>query len=149
MSNSKEFREKKEQAFEAYLSGKTTPKELAALVGCSPVTVGKWISAGKWDKINGEEQRLRRDISVYQKKAYIVALKEYAKDPKNTALQSLVGFIKQQQIKETPAKELNEYIVKFLDQTTDFFIEKGYGGLLKEFQQCLYELAEYLRLRNG
>ncbi len=149
MSNSKEFREKKDQAFEAYLSGKTTPKELAALVGCSPVTVGKWIKSGKWDKIEGEERRLTRKISVARKKALIVALEEYAKDPKNTALQSLVSIMRQEQKKEVPAKELNEYIVKFLDQTTDFFIEKGFTGLLKEFQHVLYELAEYLRMRNG
>lgn len=136
-------------AFEAFIGGKTSPKELAALVGCSPVTVGKWIAAGKWDKIEGEERKLRREISVNQKKALIVALREYAKDPKNTALQSLVGIIKQQQIKDTPSRELNDYIVKFMDQVTDFMIEKGYEGLLKQYQAIVMDLAEYLRVRNG
>jgi hypothetical protein len=149
MSNSKAFREKKEMAFEAFISGKTSPKELAALVGASPVTIGKWIAAGKWDKIEGEERELRREISVNQKKALIVALREYAKDPKNTALQSLVGIIKQQQIKELPTRELNDYIVKFLDQTTDYMIERGLDGLLKAFQTEVMDLAEYLRARNS
>lgn len=149
MSNSKVFREKKEQAFEAFLSGKTTPKELAELVGCSPVTVGKWIAAGKWDKLEGEERKWNRKIAVARKKALLAALEAYAGDPKNTGLQSLVSMLKAEQKREVPGKELNEYIVKFLDQTTDFFIEKGYVGLLKEFQHALYDLAEYLRMRNG
>ncbi len=135
-------------AFEAYIGGKTDPRELAELVGCSPITIGKWIKAGKWNEIHGEERKLRREISVVQKKALIAALREYAKDPKNTALQSLVGLIKQQQIKEAPGKELNEYIVTFLDQTTDFMIERGLSGLLKQFQANLMDLAEYLRTRN-
>jgi len=135
-------------AFEAYLSGKTDARELAALVDCSPITVGKWIKAGGWDKIEGEERRLTRDISVARKKALIVALREYAKDPKNTALQSLVSIIKQEQKREAPGKDLNEYIVKFLDQTTDFMIERELTALLKQFQANLMDLAEYLRQRN-
>ena len=135
-------------AFEAYIGGKTDPRELAEMVGCSPITVGKWIKAGGWDKIEGEERRLTRDISVARKKALIVALREYAKDPKNTALQSLVSIIKQEQKREAPGKDLNEYIVKFLDQTTDFMIERELTALLKQFQANLMDLAEYLRQRN-
>jgi transposase len=149
MSNSKVFREKKEMAFEAFISGKTSPKELAALVGCSPVTVSKWIAAGKWDKIEGEERRLSRKITVARRKALLTALEEYAKDPKNTALQSLVSILRQEMKQEEPAKELCDYIVKFLDQVTDFMIEKGYEGLLKQFQAIVMDLAEYLRMRNG
>lgn len=148
MSNSKAFREKRNLAFEAYIGGKTNPQELADLVGCSPVTVGKWIKAGKWDKIEGEERRLTREISIARKKALITALKEYAKDPKNTALQSLVAIIKQEQKREAPGKELNEYIVTFLDQATDFMIERELSGFLKQFQANLMDMAEYLRQRN-
>lgn len=135
-------------AFEAYIGGKTDTRELAELVGCSPITVSRWIKAGKWDKIEGEERRLTREISVARKKALITALKEYAKDPKNTALQSLVSIMKQEQKREAPGKELNEYIVKFLDQTTDFMIERGMTSLLKQFQGNIMDLAEYLRQRN-
>lgn len=149
MSNSKAFREKKEMAFEAFISGKTSPKELAALVGCSPVTIGKWIAAGKWDKIEGEERKLNRKITVARRKALLTALEEYAKDPKNTALQSLVSILRQEMKRDEPAKELCDYIVKFLDQVTDFMIEKGYEGQLKQFQAIVMELAEYLRMRNG
>jgi len=135
-------------AFEAYIGGKTDPRELAEMVGCSPITVGKWIKAGKWDKIEGEQRRLTREISVARQKVLLVALKEYAKDPKNTALQSLVSIIKQEQKREAPGKELNEYIVTFLDQVTDFMIERELTALLKQFQANLMDLAEYLRTRN-
>ena len=148
MANSKIFREKKELAFEAYLGGKTDPSELAELVGCSPVTVRKWIAAGKWDKLESEERKLLRDISIQQKKAYLVALKEYTKDPQNTALQSLVSFIKQQQNKEVPSRELNDYIVKFLDQVVDYMTNNNLTTLLKQFQANLLDIAEYLRVIN-
>lgn len=136
-------------AFEAFISGKTSPKELAELVGCSPVTIGKWIAAGKWDKIEGEERKLNRKITVARRKALLTALEEYAKDPKNTALQSLVSILRQEMKREEPAKELCDYIVKFLDQVTDFMIEKGYEGMLKQFQAIVMDLSEYLRVRNG
>lgn len=148
MANSKIFREKKELAFEAYLGGRTNPRELAELVGCSPVTVRKWIAKGRWDKLESEERKLMRDISIQQKKAYLVALKEYAKDPKNTALQSLVSFIKQQQNKEVPSRELNDYIVKFLDQVVDYMTNNNLTTLLKLFQANLMDIAEYLRVIN-
>jgi sulfite reductase alpha subunit-like flavoprotein len=148
MANSKIFREKKELAFEAYLGGRTDPRELAELVGCSPVTVRKWIAANNWDKMESEERKLMRDISIQQKKAYLVALKEYAKDPKNTALQSLVSFIKQQQNKEVPSRELNDYIVKFLDQVVDYMTNNNLTTLLKLFQANLMDIAEYLRVIN-
>jgi hypothetical protein len=76
-------------------------------------------------------------------------LREYAKFPADTALQSLVNLIKQDQKDSEPAKELNDYIVRFMDQSTDFMIEKGYETLLKQYQAIVLDLAEYLRQRNG
>lgn len=149
MSNSKAFREKKEMAFEAFIGGKTSPRKLADLVGCSPVTVSKWIAAGKWDQIEGEERKLNRKITVARRKALLTALEAYAKDPKNTALQSLVSILRQEMKRVEPAKELCDYIVKFLDQVTDYMIEKGSDGLRKQFQMHVMDLAEYLRVRNG
>ncbi|MCB5262570.1 MAG: hypothetical protein LHW64_06820 [Candidatus Cloacimonetes bacterium] len=149
MANSKAFREKKETAFELFIGGKTCPKELASTVGCSPITVARWIKAGKWDKLESEERKLDRDISIARRKALITALKAYAESPADTALQSLVSLIRQEQKREEPAKELCNYIVKFLDQATDFMIEKEHTALLKSFQAIVMELAEYLRVRNG
>ena len=149
MSNSIEFRIKRDNCKEAYLNGKTEPTELAVIFGVSDITVRKWIKSGKWDEMFKEERKLDHEISIARKKALIQALREYAKNPADTALQSLVSLIKQNQKDAEPSKELNDYIVRFLDQVTDFMIEKGHATLLKQFQGVVLDLAEYLRVRNG
>ena len=149
MSNSIEFRIKRDNCKEAYLNGKTDPLELAVIFGVSDITVRKWIKSGKWDELFKEENQLDHEIAIARKKALIQALREYAKNPADTAIQSLVSMMKQDQKDRQPSKELNDYIVKFLDQVTDFMIEKGHETLLKQFQSILHDLAEYLRVRNG
>ena len=149
MSNSREFRIKRDNCKEAYLNGKTDPYELAMIFGVSDITVRKWIKSGKWDELFKEENQLDHEIAIARKKALIQALREYAKNPADTAIQSLVSMMKQDQKDRQPSKELNDYIVKFLDQVTDFMIEKGHETLLKHFQSILHDLAEYLRVRNG
>ena len=149
MSNSIEFRIKRDNCKEAYLNGKTDPTELAVIFGVSDITVRKWIKSGKWDELFKEENQLDHEIAIARKKALIQALREYAKNPADTAIQSLVSMMKQDQKDRQPSKELNDYIVKFLDQVTDFMIEKGHETLLKQFQSILHDLAEYLRVRNG
>jgi len=149
MSNALEFRIKRDNCKEAYLNGKTDPYELAMIFGVSDITVRKWIKSGKWDELFKEENQLDHEIAIARKKALIQALREYAKNPADTAIQSLVSMMKQDQKDRQPSKELNDYIVKFLDQVTDFMIEKGHETLLKQFQSILHDLAEYLRVRNG
>ncbi|CAO80134.1 MerR family transcriptional regulator [Candidatus Cloacimonas acidaminovorans] len=149
MSNSREFRIKRDNCKEAYLNGKTEPTELAVIFGVSDITVRKWIKSGKWDELFKEENQLDHEIAIARKKALIQALREYAKNPADTAIQSLVSMMKQDQKDRQPSKELNDYIVRFLDQVTDFMIEKGYETLLKQFQGIVLDLAEYLRVRNG
>ena len=149
MSNSREFRIKRDNCKEAYLNGKTDPLELAVIFGVSDITVRKWIKSGKWDELFKEENQLDHEIAIARKKALIQALREYATHPADTAIQSLVSMMKQDQKDRQPSKELNDYIVRFLDQVTDFMIEKGHETLLKQFQSILHDLAEYLRVRNG
>ena len=149
MSNSREFRIKRDNCKEAYLNGKTDPLELAVIFGVSDITVRKWVKNGKWDELFKEENQLDHEIAIARKKALIQALREYAKNPADTAIQSLVSMMKQDQKDRQPSKELNDYIVKFLDQVTDFMIEKGHETLLKLFQSILHDLADYLRVRNG
>ena len=149
MSNALEFRIKRDNCKEAYLNGKTDPLELAVIFGVSDITVRKWIKFGKWDEMFKEERKLDHEISLARKKALIQALREYAKNPADTTLQSLVSLIKQNQKDSEPSKELNDYIVRFLDQVTDYMIEKGHATLLKQFQSVVLDLAEYLRVRNG
>ncbi|GAB1468231.1 hypothetical protein MASR2M64_09420 [Candidatus Cloacimonadota bacterium] len=149
MSNSREFRIKRDNCKEAYLNGKTDPLELAVIFGVSDITVRKWVKSGKWDELFKEEHQLDHEIAIARKKALIQALREYAKNPADTAIQSLVSMMKQDQKDRQPSKELNDYIVRFLDQVTDFMIEKGHETMLKQFQSILHDLADYLRVRNG
>ena len=149
MSNSREFRIKRDNCKEAYLNGKTDPTELAVIFGVSDISVRKRVKSGKWDELFKEENQLDHEIAIARKKALIQALREYAKNPADTAIQSLVSMMKQDQKDRQPSKELNDYIVKFLDQVTDFMIEKGHETLLKQFQSILHDLADYLRVRNG
>ena len=149
MSNSREFRIKRDNCKEAYLNGKTDPTELAMIFGVSDITVRKWIKGGKWDELFKEENQLDHEIAIARKKALIQALREYAKNPADTAIQSLVSMMKQDQKDRQPSKELNDYIVRFLDQVTDFMIEKGHETLLKKFNGIVIDLAEYLRVRNA
>ena len=149
MSNSREFRIKRDNCKEAYLNGKTDPLELAVIFGVSDITVRKWVKSGKWDELFKEEHQLDHEIAIARKKALIQALREYAKNPADTAIQSLVSMMKQDQKDRQPSKELYDYIVRFLDQVTDFMIEKGHETMLKQFQSILHDLADYLRVRNG
>jgi len=149
MSNAIEFRIKRDNCEETYLNGNTDPTELAVIFGVSDITVRKWVKSGKWDELFKEERKLDHEIGIARKRALIQALREYAKNPADTALQSLVSLIKQNQKDSEPSKELNDYIVRFLDQVTDFMIEKGHETMLKQFQSILHDLADYLRVRNG
>jgi hypothetical protein len=149
MAHTKEFKLKRDNCREAYLDGKIDPAELCVIFGVAEITVKKWIKAGLWEDLFKEEHKLDREIKLARKKALIQALREYAKHPGDSALQSLVSLIKHDQREHEPAKELNDYIIRFLDQTTDYMIEKGHETLLKSFQEILLDLAEYLRLKNG
>lgn len=149
MANTKEFRILKDKAYEAYLSGKTDAAELAVIFNTRKATVVKWIKDGGWEKIRKEEDNLEHDIRIARRKALKRAYEAYAADPTNVALQSLVSMMRQEAHRDEPSKELNDYIVKFQDQTTDFMIEKGYDGLLKQYQAILIDLSDYLRVRNS
>ena len=144
-----EFRIKRDNSKETFLNGNTDPTELAVIFGVSDITVRKWIKSGKWEDLFKEERKLDHEIGIARKRALIQALREYAKNPADTALQSLVSLIKQNQKDNEPSKELNDYIVRFLDQVTDFMIEKGHETMLKQFQSIVLDLADYLRVRNG
>ena len=149
MPNNKHYRAARRSAKEAYLSGERNVALLAETYGVSPRTIYNWIKTGRWDERAQEELTLGARSEVAAKRALVTALEEFAEDPKNQDLRSLVAFLRSEQKRQEPAKELNTYIVKFLDQLTDFLIEKEYPGLLKEFQAITFDLADYLRVRNS
>lgn len=149
MSNSKEFLAAREACQRAYLSGTTDPGTLAEKFGMAVSTIKTWIRKGNWRTVKEQVSDLEKQVEEQEQLAYFNALLQYNANPADTNLQSLVGLLKSRQKKLEPSKELNEHIVKFMDQTTDFMVEQGLEGLLKQYQAIVHDLAEYLRVKNG
>jgi len=149
MPNNKRYQHLRAQAQDAYLAGTTDSRVLAEQFDVSIRTIDTWKSKGKWVQMGKEQLNLEYRADQARKKAIVKALEEFANDPKNVALQSLVSLLKNEARRLEPSKDLNNYIIKFLDQLTDFCIEKEYPGLLKDIQSITHELAEYLRIRNS
>lgn len=135
-------------AREAYLNGNRDIYSLAELVGCSPVTMKKWIEKYGWAEEEMKARGLERTVEIARREAYLTALQAFAKDPLNYNLQDVVKLLKAEERRTAPSKELNDYIVVFLDQTTDYMQENDLDMLLKEFKKIVMPLSEYLRKRN-
>ncbi len=142
------YRKARVQCQDAYLAGQTNIESLAERFHVAPRTVENWIGKYGWRKMAKEMEELEIRADQARRRAHVVALEEFAKDPTNANLVALVAFLRNEAKRLEPAKELNEYIVKFMDQTTDYFIEKGHTELLSEFQAVIHDLSEYLRIRN-
>jgi hypothetical protein len=142
------YAEKRIMAREAYLNGNRDIYSLAELVGCSPVTMKKWIEKYGWAEEEMELMGLEKTAELERRRAYVAALRSFAKDPTNYNLQSLVQLLKAEERRTAPSKDLNDHIVVFLDQTTDYMLENDLDMLLKEFKKIVMPLSEYLRKRN-
>jgi transposase len=149
MANSTEYKLKRQAAQTAFLDGTVDTAQLAAMFGVTQTTIQTWAKKGRWREMSKENRGLAQKAEIARTKAIIVALEEFAANPRDVNLQALVSLLRNEQNRVKPARELNDYIVKFLDQLTDFCLEKNYHGLLKELQSILYDLSDYLRLRNG
>lgn len=149
MANSTAYKLKRQAAQSAFLDGTTDTKVLARMFDVTVTTIQNWVKKGRWREMSKETRGLAQKAETARIKAIIVALEEFAANPRDVNLQALVSLLRNEQNRVKPARELNDYIVKFLDQLTDFCLEKNYGGLLKEIQSILFELSDYLRLRNG
>lgn len=135
-------------AREAYLNGNRDIYSLAELVGCSPVTMKKWIEKYGWAEEEMKARGLEKTVEIARREAYLTALQAFAKDPLNYNLQDVVKLLKAEERRTAPSKDLNDHIVVFLDQTTDYMQENDLDMLLKEFKKIVMPLSEYLRKRN-
>ena len=135
-------------AREAYLNGNRDIYSLGELVGCSHVTMKKWIEKYGWAEEEMELMGLEKTAELERRRAYVAALRSFTKDPTNYNLQSLVQLLKAEECRTAPSKDLNDHIVVFLDQTTDYMQENDLDMLLKEFKKIVMPLSEYLRKRN-
>ncbi|KQC06166.1 MAG: hypothetical protein APR54_07670, partial [Candidatus Cloacimonas sp. SDB] len=113
--NSREYTIKRQSAKKLYLKGETDIKALARIYGVADKTVRNWIKREKWNEELDEIANLEDEIRIAVKKALIKALKEYARAPQDTALQSLVSLLRQYSKNIEPTRDFIEYMKKFLD----------------------------------
>ena len=150
--NSREYKIKRESAKKLYLKGETNAVTLAKIYGVTDKTVRNWIRTGKWEAEFDEISGLEDEIKIAVKKALIKALKEYARAPQDTALQSLVSLLRQYNKDIEPTRDFIEYMKKFLDWLVDFFLTRNDDDIARAIQkEILGEagLVEYFRKRAG
>ena len=148
--NSREFKIKRESAKKLYLKGETNISILAYIYEVTDKTVRNWKKKGNWDKEYDEIVNLDNEIKIAVKKALIKALTEYAKEPRNTALQSLVSMLKQYSKSIEPTRDFIENMKKFLEWLIDFYLTKNNEETAKAIQrEILGEsgIVEYFRKR--
>jgi transposase-like protein len=123
-------------------------EDCAKAIGVCDKTIYRWIKAGKWNEKKAETQNLEKQIYLNLRRALNQGLKGFANDPTNKDLQSLVSLLKQFKEQNKPSHAYKDNIIKFLDKTTDFFLEKGKDELASIFKGYVVELAEYLMQRS-
>ena len=135
---------RKQTCEQMYVDLDISIEECARATGVSDKTIYRWIKEGNWNEKKLESHALEKQIYANLKKALNQGLKNYASDPTNKDLQSLVSLLKQfkEQNKVTVAYKDN--IINFIDRTTDFFLEKGMDEIGNVFKGYIVELAEYL-----
>ena len=131
-----------------YVDLDVSVEECAKSIGVSDKTVYRWIQAGNWNEKKTESQTLERLIDINLKRALYKGLKGFATDPTNKDLQSLVSLLKQFKEQNKPSLVYKDNVIKFLDHTVDYFLEKSMNETASSFQRCLVDLAEYLIRRQ-
>ncbi len=147
--NSREYRKKRESAKKLYLKGETGVKSLAETFSVSENTIRSWIKKYNWKNEYDEINALDDEIKIALKHALVKALKEYANNPQNTALQSLVSLLRQYKKEIEPSRDLVEHLRKFLDWEVDYFLEKD-EEIAKAIQREILEeggLIDYFKNR--
>ena len=122
--------------------------ECAKAIGVCDQTIYKWIKKGNWNEKKLETYNLEKLININLKRALNQGLKNFAIDPANKDLQSLVSLLKQFKEQNKPTHAYKDNILNFLDKTTDFFLEKNMEEIANVFKGYVVELAEYLMVRR-
>jgi len=127
-----------------YVDLELSVEDCAVAIHASPKTIYRWIKEGNWNEKRTEALTIEKQITVNLKKAINQGLKCFANDPTNKDLQSLVSLLKQFKEQNKPSVAYKDNIIKFLDQSVDYFLSKGFEEFTRYFQANLHELAEYL-----
>lgn len=147
MANTKENKLKKQNCEQLYVEMDKSVDELVAITGMSDKTIYRWIKQGKWDEKKNETQTIEKQIDINMRKALNHGLKSFAENPGDKDLQSLVGLLKQFKEKNKPSQAYKDNIIRFIDRTTDYFLEKDMPETADIFKSSIMELAEYLLSR--
>lgn len=147
MSNTKENRIKKENCKQMYIEMDKGVVELSQLAGVSVRTIENWIRTEKWNDQKNEIHTIEKQIDINARKALAKGLKAYAETP-DKDLQSLVSLLKSFKETNKPTQAYKDNVMKFLDHTVDFFLEREMPETANIFKESLVELAEYL-LKRG
>jgi len=146
------YEAKRESCREMFLAGRTVVRELADVLSVTPKTVRKWIREGGWRDELDELETLDAKIRLNIRRALLMALKQYADNPQDTALQSLVSLLKQYQKELEPSKDLIDHMKRFLDWQIDFYHARGDEETAKAIQRELLGddgLVAYFMSRAG
>jgi len=146
------YEAKRESCREMFLAGRTVVRELADVLSVTPKTVRKWIREGGWRDELDELETLDAKIRLNIRRALLMALKQYADNPQDTALQSLVSLLKQYQKELEPSKDLIDHMKRFLDWQIDFYHARGDEATAKAIQREILGdngLVAYFMSRAG
>jgi hypothetical protein len=130
-----------------YIEMDKSIEELSVVLDISVKTIYRWAQVGNWIEKKKEIQSLEKQININMRRALNQGLKSFASDPSDKDLQSLVSLLKQFQEQNKPTLSYKDNIIKFLDKTTDFLLEKNMNETADVFKSVLNDLAEFL-LRN-
>ncbi len=146
------YEAKRESCREMFLAGRTVVRDLADVLSVTPKTVRKWIREGGWRDELDELETLDAKIRLNIRRALLMALKQYADNPQDTALQSLVSLLKQYQKELEPSKDLIDHMKRFLDWQIDFYHARGDEATAKAIQREILGdngLVAYFMSRAG
>jgi hypothetical protein len=151
MTGTKEFRDqnrlRKTSCEELYVVHDKTVDEIVMITGVKPATLYRWIKEGSWSDQKTQAMTYEKQIDLNLKNAINAGLKAFAADPHNKDLQSLVSLLKQFKETNKPTQAYKDNIIKFLDKTTDYFIENDMIETGEIFKSKLREIAEYLLVK--
>ena len=139
-----ENKDKKPICEQMYVEMEKSLDEIAGVMGVHIKTLQRWKLDDEWEDKKHEVHTIERQIDINLRKAINAGLKEVAKDPKNADIQSLNSMLKQYKENHKPTLSYKENMMKFIDKTVDFFLEKNMNEIANAFKSYTVELAEYI-----
>ncbi|MCB5263001.1 MAG: hypothetical protein M0Q16_07940 [Candidatus Cloacimonetes bacterium] len=136
-------------AYKAWREGEHDLEKLANSFHLGVRTLEKWRREDDWQGAEVTIVELQAKAERLILEAECVALEDYINDPENKEKQSLINLIKHHKEQFAPSKELNQYVIKFMQGVVDFAIENGLEVLREQFQEHGREIADHLRVSNN